>query len=136
VIGWTDVSVNMLWVAGPIVGKSTALSRITTCTPQWTNYLGAQGYWHIASTWSPIAGRAWRSRLGIRQPRRSRSEVGVNPYFSRGELIDIEVPAAEQVRATGEVLHVAVVNLLRLDRDGVVSMGLQRGCPLGPSVFA
>src|SRR6476661_5101012 len=52
------------------------------------------------------------------------------PLLLQGELSDIEVPAAEQVRAPGEVLHVAVVDLLRLDRDGGVSMRLQRGGPV------
>src|SRR6478752_8975811 len=52
------------------------------------------------------------------------------PLLLQGELSDIEVPAAEQVRAPREVLHVAVVDLLRLDRDRLVSMRLQRRCPL------
>ena len=76
-------TLSVPWMAGPIVGNRPPLSQYHYQYATVTNYLGAQGYWYIASIWSPIAGRAWRSRLGIRQPRRSQSEMGVNPYFSR-----------------------------------------------------
>ncbi|OBG92877.1 hypothetical protein A9X05_10160 [Mycobacterium sp. E3298] len=36
---------------------------------------------------------------------------------------------AEQLRATGQVLHVAVVDLLRLDGDGLVAVRLEGGRP-------
>src|SRR3954470_16695769 len=62
---------------------------------------------------------------------------GVNPSVSRGsdsnsvllaqrELVDVDVALAEHVRASGQILHVAVVDLFGLDGDGLVPSLIQR----------
>src|SRR3954464_11996370 len=45
------------------------------------------------------------------------------------ELVDIDVADAEHLRATGQVLHVALVHLFGLQRDRLIFVRLQRGRP-------
>ena len=51
--------------------------------------------------------------------------------LDEGELADVGVALAEKVGAPRQVLHVPVVDLLRLDREGLVLAGLEG---LGPDV--
>ena len=54
--------------------------------------------------------------------------VGLS-VFGESELTDVGIAISEQVGATGEVFEVAVVDLLGLDGQGLVSPRLQRGRP-------
>src|SRR5947209_991272 len=47
------------------------------------------------------------------------------------ELVDVDVAGAETLRAAGEVVHVAVVDLFGRNRDGLVPTRLKR---LGPRI--
>src|SRR5690348_5365627 len=49
--------------------------------------------------------------------------------LGQGELCDVGVALAEQVRATGQVFHVPVVDLLGLNGDGLVAARLERSRP-------
>ena len=72
------------------------------------------------ASWPPAAAAARRC-TSLRHPARS--------ALLAGELADVGVAVAEQLRAAGQVLHVPLVDLFGLDRDGLVLVGLQRGGP-------
>src|ERR1700683_3310767 len=94
--------------------------------------------WGVAST-------GWRARRLCTLSRSActipaiRPILGPTPWFSlvrrtlflQRELVDVDVADPECISASGQIVHVAVVNLFGLDLDGFALVRLQR---LGPAV--
>ena len=65
----------------------------------------------------------WPIRPVLAKPHHGQAcmpQVFAKTLLLQRELDDVDLAVAEQLRAAGEVLHVAVVDLLGLDRDGLV----------------
>src|SRR6516165_3089772 len=81
------------------------------------------------------------ARVRLRQKYRTVGTSKLGTLFARNErflipgslfqreLAQIGVAVAEQLGTAGQVLHISVVDLFRLDRDRLVLMSLQRRRP-------
>jgi hypothetical protein len=65
-----------------------------------------------------------------------RQGVGRRGYFFQSELVDVRVAIMEQLRTASQILHITVVDFLRLDRNGLALVGLQcrRPCVQSPGI--
>jgi hypothetical protein len=76
-------------------------------------------HYRLSTLVEKIAARGSRPRVILRIAVPTQFARRAQSLLPQGELVEVGVALAEEIRAAGEVLHVPLVDLFGLNRDGL-----------------